>query len=237
MTPNQINAFDAGQRLSAVRQRLDRACRAAGRNSDDVRLLAVSKRHPAQAIRNLHALGHNAFGESYVNEGVDKIEQLSKLDLEWHLVGPLQSNKTRAAAEHFDWIHSVDRIRIARRLNNQRPERLPSLNVLVQVNVDHEPQKSGCSPDEIGELADFIASCPRLILRGLMAIPEQKDSQDEQRQSFRRLHDLFIELREESHPEIDTLSAGMSGDLEAAVAEGSTMVRLGTALFGSRDEP
>ncbi|HLR87793.1 MAG TPA: YggS family pyridoxal phosphate-dependent enzyme [Wenzhouxiangella sp.] len=236
MTPNQINAFDAGQRLTAVRQRLDRACRAAGRSPGDVRLLAVSKRHPPQAIRDLHALGHSAFGESYVNEGVDKIELLSGLDLEWHLVGPMQSNKTRAAAGHFDWVHSIDRIRIARRLNDQRPEDMPLLNVLVQVNVDDEPQKSGCSPDDIGELADFIGTCPRLTLRGLMAIPEQKDSQDEQRRSFRRLHDLFIELRE-SHPGIDTLSAGMSGDLEAAIAEGSTMVRVGTALFGSRDEP
>lgn len=235
MTSNQINALDAGQRLSAVRQRLDRACQAAGRNSDNVRLLAVSKRHPAQAIRDLHALGHNAFGESYVNEGVDKVEQLSDLDLEWHLVGPMQSNKTRAAAEHFDWVHSLDRIRIARRLNNQRPEDMPPLNVLIQVNVDNEPQKSGCAPDEIDELAEFVEACPRLALRGLMAIPAQKDSEDAQRRSFRRLFELFVKLGED-HPKVDTLSAGMSDDLEAAVAEGSTMVRIGTALFGAREE-
>src|SRR5690625_3924994 len=153
MTPNQINASNAGRRLTASRRGPARACRRAGRSPGDGRRLAGSKRHPPQAIRDLHALGHSAFGESYVNEGVDKIELLSGLDLEWHLVGPMQSNKTRAAAGHFDWVHSIDRIRIARRLNDQRPEDMPLLNVLVQVNVDDEPQKSGCSPDDISELA------------------------------------------------------------------------------------
>ncbi len=220
--------------LQTVRERMDEACRRSGRAPESVRLLAVSKTHPASAVSQLHALGQRAFGESYVDEAVTKITELANPDIEWHFIGPIQSNKTRTIAEHFDWVQGVDRAKIVRRLADQRPDGRPPLNVLIQVNLDDEPQKAGCQPDRIAELADMIAGCDTLRLRGLMAIPAPRDAFDAQRAVFARLRELYENLRKD-HPGIDTLSAGMSADLEAAIAEGSTMVRVGTALFGARN--
>lgn len=227
---NQI----AQERYRHTRERIESACRQAARAPDAVRLLAVSKRHPAEAIRHMHALGQVAFGENYVDEGVAKIEALADLELEWHYIGPIQSNKTRLIAAHFDWVESIDRAKIVRRLDDQRPGELGPLNVLIQVNLDGEAQKAGCAPGEIEALAAQIAGSDRLNLRGLMAIPAPREDSEEQRKVFARLRGLFEKLRDD-HPQADTLSAGMTADLEAAIAEGSTMVRLGTALFGPRD--
>lgn len=231
---NQITPQTAPERFERTRQRIEAACSAAGRTAEDIHLLAVSKRNPVEAIRELHELGQRAFGESYVDEGVEKIAGLDDLDLEWHYVGPIQSNKTRLIAEHFDWVHSVDRARIVRRLDDQRSEAPNPLEVLIQVNLDGESQKAGCAPEEIAALAEQIAECANLGLRGLMAIPAAREDYDDQRAVFARLRKLFEKLRSE-HPEIDTISAGMSADLEAAIAEGATMIRVGTALFGPRD--
>lgn len=210
-----------------------RACAAAGRDPDSVGLLAASKTRGAEEIRALGAMGQRDFGESYVDEAVEKIEQLSDAALRWHYIGPIQSNKSKAIARHFDWVQSVDRARIVRRLDTQRPDDLPALEVLIQVNIDDEPQKAGCRAGEIGELAAMIASCQRLNLRGLMAIPAPRAAFAEQQRVIEKLHALFEKLRAD-HPDVDTLSAGMSADLEAAIAAGSTMVRVGTALFGPR---
>jgi hypothetical protein len=231
---NQIDPNTARERLEATRERIETACREAGRDNASVRLLAVSKRKPAEAIRELHALGQDAFGENYVDEGVGKIAELEDLDLEWHYIGPIQSNKTKLIAAHFDWAQSIDRAKIVRRLNDQRPEHRPPLNVLIQVDLDDEQQKAGCVPEEISELAAQVADCEQLKLRGLMAIPAPREDPAEQRAVFARLRDLFETLKND-HPDVDTISAGMTGDLEAAIAEGSTMVRIGTALFGPRD--
>jgi len=219
--------------IEQVHTRIANACAQAGRDPASVRLLAVSKTHPASAVSHLHRLGQRAFGESYVDEAVAKITGLTDLDIEWHYIGPIQSNKTRTIAEHFDWVQGVDRVKVVRRLADQRPDDLPPLQALIQVNIDDEPQKAGCTPGEIGELAAQITACDRLSLRGLMAIPAPRDDFAEQKAVFDRLYDLFAELRNH-HPGIDTLSAGMSADLEAAIAAGSTMVRVGTALFGKR---
>jgi len=231
---NQIVPEDPRERLEHTRQRIAEACRAAGRPEGSVRLLAVSKRKPDSAVRELHALGQRAYGENYVDEGVEKIEALTDLDLEWHYIGPIQSNKTKHIAAHFDWVESIDRAKIVRRLDEQRPDDLPPLNVLIQVNLDGESQKAGCTPDEIAELADRVAGCEHLKLRGLMAIPAPREDETEQRAVFAKLRGLFEQLRQK-HPAVDTISAGMTADLEAAIAEGSTMVRVGTALFGPRD--
>ena len=221
-------------RFTAVRERIDKACRAAGRDADEVRLLAVSKTRPAAAISAAGALGQTAFGENYVDEALAKIRALAGDDLEWHFIGPVQSNKTRDLAAHFDWVQSVDRVKIARRLADQRPDDRGALNVTIQVNVDAEPQKAGCSIADAAALAEDIAGRDRLALRGLMAIPAAVDEPDEARPAFARLRELFERLRS-NHPDMDTLSMGMSSDLEAAIAEGATMVRVGTDLFGPRD--
>jgi hypothetical protein len=231
---NQIVPQDPSARLEHTRKRIEAACREASRPPETVRLLAVSKRHSTDAIRALHALGQHAFGENYVDEGVGKKQELENLPIEWHYIGPIQSNKTRLIAAHFDWVHSVDRAKIVRRLDDQRPKALGPLDVLIQVNLDDEAQKAGCAPTEIGDLADRIAGCERLKLRGLMAIPAPREDYDAQRAVFARLREFFETLKE-SHPEVDTISAGMTADLEAAIAEGSTMIRIGTALFGPRD--
>ncbi len=222
--------------IDEVRARIDAACRDAGRGPLSVNLLAVSKTQPADAVRRLHALGQQAFGESYVDEAVAKIGELADLGLEWHYIGPIQSNKTRAIAAHFDWVQSVDRVKIVRRLDDQRPVERPPLNVLIQVNIDSESQKAGCRPEEIAGLADRIVDCEHLVLRGLMAIPAPRKDFGDQKMAFERLHAHFQNLKKR-HPDIDTLSAGMSADLEAAIAAGSTMVRVGTALFGARGAP
>jgi len=231
---NQIVHNGAGDRLKETHKRIASACRAAGRPVDSVRLLAVSKRKSVEAIRELYELGQRAFGENYVDEGVAKIEDLADLDLEWHYTGPIQSNKTKLIAAHFDWVESIDRAKIARRLDDQRPNELGPLNVLIQVNIDDEPQKAGCAPDEIAALADRIAESDRLRLRGLMAIPAPREDYAQQCAIFARLRELFEKLRE-NHPDVDTISAGMTADLEAAIAEGATLVRIGTALFGPRE--
>ncbi|MCY0388845.1 YggS family pyridoxal phosphate-dependent enzyme [Robbsia sp. Bb-Pol-6] len=224
------------QQLDAVRGRIAAAARQAGRAETDVRLLAVSKTFPAEDVRIAHAAGQRAFGENYVQEGVDKIAALDDLRaaIEWHFIGPLQSNKTRPVAAAFDWVHSIDRLRIASRLAEQRPDHLPPLNVCVQVNVSGEASKSGVAPAETLELLRAVDALPRLKLRGLMAIPASADGVAAQRVPHRVLHALFTAARAAGLT-LDTLSAGMSGDLEAAVAEGATLVRIGTAIFGHRD--
>jgi PLP dependent protein len=214
--------------LQAVRARIAAAARAAGRDPGAVRLLAVSKTHAPERIREAYAAGQRDFGESYVQEALDKMAQLADLPLEWHLVGPLQSNKTRAAAERFQWVHSVDREKVARRLSEQRPAGMAPLNVLIQVNASGEGSKSGVAPGEAHALAAAIAGLPNLRLRGLMAIPEPGAPAAR----FRAIGELYAELREAFG--LDTLSLGMSDDLEAAIAAGSSMVRIGTAIFGAR---
>ena len=214
--------------LQAVKSRIAVAGRAAGREPGAVALLAVSKSHAPALIRQAHAAGQHAFGENYVQEALDKMAQLADLPLEWHLVGPLQSNKTRAVAERFDWVHTLDREKVARRLSEQRPAGRAPLHVLIQVNVSGEASKSGVAPAEVAALAAAIATLRNLRLRGLMAIPEPGAPQSR----FAEIGALFRGLRGELG--LDTLSLGMSDDLEAAIAAGSTLVRVGTAIFGAR---
>jgi len=227
---------DLAASLESVHRRIADAARAAGRDPASVTLLAVSKTFSADAVRAAHAAGQRAFGENYVQESIDKIDALADLraGLEWHFIGPLQSNKTRPVAERFDWVHSVDRLKIAQRLAEQRPAHLPPLNVCVQVNISGEASKSGVAPDEVAEVARAVAALPSLRLRGLMAIPELASDPDAQRAPHRALRALFDTLRAGGLP-LDTLSMGMSADLEAAVLEGATIVRVGTAIFGARD--
>jgi len=222
--------------LAAVHERIARAAQAAGRDPHTVALLAVSKTFPAEDVRAAHAAGQRAFGENYVQEALAKLDALADLrgELEWHFIGPLQSNKTRPVAERFDWVHSIDRLKIAQRLSEQRPDDLPPLNVCVQVNVSGEASKSGIAPNEAADVARGVAALPKLRLRGLMAIPEPAGDVEQQRAPHRALRELFERLRTEGLA-LDTLSMGMSGDLEAAVLEGATMVRIGTAIFGARD--
>jgi PLP dependent protein len=220
--------------VQACRQRIDAACADAGRPSQCARLLAVSKTFPAAAIREAHACGLTAFGESYLQEALDKLDTLADLSLEWHFIGPLQSNKTRPVAERFTWVHGVERDKIAQRLSEQRPPTLPPLNVCVQVNVSGEASKHGVPPEQALQLARRVAGLPGLCLRGFMAIPEV--GPDIARSRFSRLRALLEQARAEGLP-VDTLSMGMSGDLESAILEGSTMVRIGTAIFGARTYP
>jgi len=224
---------DSINRLKLVRQRIEKACIVAGRQPNEVSLLAVGKRHPAEKIATLHRLGVKSFGENQLQEALQKQRELVSLDLQWHFVGTLQSNKTRAIAENFQWAQSVDRQKILVRLSEQRPKPLEPLNVCLQVNIDQEPQKAGASPAEILQLADFSHDLSNIRLRGLMAIPRLTTDINEQHQSFRKVKALFDTLRSEGH-DIDTLSMGMSSDLEIAINEGSTMVRIGTDLFGTR---
>jgi pyridoxal phosphate enzyme (YggS family) len=222
--------------LQTVRQRIDNACAASQRAAGSVKLLAVSKNFSADSVRQAMAAGLTDFGENYLQEGLDKIAALPRENLNWHFIGPIQSNKTRGLAEQFDWVHSVDRLKIAQRLSEQRPPELAPLNVCVQVNISGEASKSGCPPDEALALCTAVAALPRLQLRGLMAIPAPVAPEADARQPFRALRALFEQVRKSSETGagFDTLSAGMSDDLEAAIAEGSTMVRIGTAIFGSR---
>jgi pyridoxal phosphate enzyme (YggS family) len=229
-----------GKNLQALRQRIARAAEAAGRDPASVALLAVSKTHPAQLVEQAFAAGLRAFGENYVQEAIEKMDAIEGLlgaararELEWHLIGPLQSNKTRIAAERFAWVHTLEREKIARRLSEQRPAQLPPLNVLVQVNVSGEASKSGVAPGEAAALAHGVAGLARLRLRGLMAIPEPTPDAAVQRARFRAVRELYERLLAEGLA-LDTLSMGMSDDLEAAIAEGATMVRVGTAIFGPR---
>jgi len=221
--------------LQAVRNRIAQAARAAGRPVDSISLLAVSKTKPLADVLAAAAAGQTDFGENYVQEGVDKLlASAAGNSLVWHFIGPLQSNKTRLVAEHFDWVHSVDRLKIAERLSAQRPSTLPPLNVCVQVNVSGEASKSGCAPAETAALCQAVARLPGLRLRGLMAIPEPTDDVAAKRPPFRQLRGIFEQLQRTGLV-LDTLSMGMSHDLEAAIAEGATLVRIGTAIFGERN--
>lgn len=219
------------ENIAKVRVRIREAEQAKNRTPDSVQLLAVSKTKPAAAIREAFACGLADFGENYLQEALLKQTELADLPLTWHFIGPIQSNKTRPIAEHFDWVHSVDRLKVAQRLSEQRPANLPPLNVLLQVNVSGEDSKSGCSPAELPALAQAVAQLPHLKLRGLMAIPEPTEDVAAQHAAFARLRELMQAL----NLGLDTLSMGMSHDLEAAIGEGATWVRIGTALFGARD--
>jgi PLP dependent protein len=222
-------------KLQQLRQRIADACTLAQRPVQSVTLLAVSKTFGADAVRQAHAAGCRAFGENYVHEALAKIEALADLRpvLEWHLIGPLQSNKTREVAAAFDWVHTIDRLKIAQRLSDQRPANLSPLNVCVQVNVSGEASKSGVEPAQAAALALALAALPRLKLRGLMSVPEPVEGFDAQRAPHRALRELFEALRG-SGLALDTLSMGMSADLEAAIVEGATIVRVGSAIFGAR---
>jgi pyridoxal phosphate enzyme (YggS family) len=219
--------------LQTVRQRIDQACAASGRLPATVHLLAVSKTFPPDAVAQAAALGQRDFGENYIQEGVDKILALAHLGLTWHCIGPLQSNKTRPVAEHFDWVHSVDRLKIAQRLSEQRPSTLAPLNVCIQVNIDASPSKAGFAPEEALAVAREVDALPRICLRGIMTIPEPTPDPASMLAVHRRTKALFDYLCA-SGLNLDTLSMGMSADLEAAVQAGSTMVRVGSAIFGGR---
>jgi PLP dependent protein len=216
--------------LQGVRARIARAARAAGRDPVSVTLLAVSKSQPVARIEQARAAGHQAFGENYVQEALEKMNALP--GLEWHLIGPLQSNKTRLAAERFAWVHTLEREKIARRLSEQRPAGVPALNVLIQVNVSGEATKSGVAVEAVAALARAIAALPRLRLRGLMAVPEPARDVALQRKRFRTVKAAFENFKDEFG--LDTLSMGMSADMESAIAEGATLVRIGSAIFGER---
>ncbi len=219
------------QRLAEVRQRLCAAERLAGRPEGSVGLIAVSKSQPVQALEEAFRLGIRDFGENYLQEAIAKQDALAGFEIVWHFIGPIQSNKTRPLAERFQWAHGVDRLKIAQRLSEQRPLELPPLNVCLQVNVSGEESKSGVRLEELAELAEAVIALPRLRLRGLMAIPAPCRNFDEQLKPFRRLRETLESLKLEG---MDTLSMGMSDDLEAAVREGATLVRIGTAIFGKR---
>lgn len=224
------------QQIHAVQTRIRAACLAAGRDPASVRLLAVSKTFGPEAVRQAHAAGLTAFGENYIQEGVEKIIALRELPLQWHCIGPIQSNKTRLVAEHFDWVHSLDRLKIAERLSAQRPPEWPPLQVCLQVNTDGGPSKAGVAPAQALALAQAVMQLPRLQLRGLMTIPDPVEGHAAQVALHRRASELFGQLGAAlAPPGWDTLSMGMSADLEAAIEAGSTLVRVGTALFGGRD--
>lgn len=221
------------QRLQQLRSRIVAAAGAAGRDPVEIRLIAASKTFDAAAVREAHAVGQVDFGENYVQEALDKMGELGDLPLVWHFIGPIQSNKTRAIAERFDWVHSVDRLKIAERLSAQRPQSLPLLDICLEVNISGEASKGGVPAEDLPALAQAVSHLPRLRLRGLMAIPAPSSDPLEQRAAFAAVRRLYEALRASGYS-LDTLSMGMSGDLEAAIAEGATMVRVGTAIFGER---
>ena len=230
---------DIAHNLAQVRDKISAAAAACGRASEEVTLLAVSKTKPASAIAEAIDAGQRAFGENYVQEGVEKIRHFRETetaDLQWHFIGPLQSNKSRLVAEHFDWCHTVDRLRIATRLSEQRPEGMAPLNVLIQINISDENSKSGIALSELNALAKAVAQLPGLTLRGLMAIPAPETDYDRQFAVARQMAVAFEALKA-GYPTVDTLSLGMTDDMDAAIAAGSTMVRIGTAIFGARDYP
>ncbi|NRA24560.1 MAG: YggS family pyridoxal phosphate-dependent enzyme [Oleispira sp.] len=223
------------QRYQSVNAHICSACEQAQRSNDEVRLLAVSKTKPAHMIETLYNLGQRAFGENYLQDAVEKITRLSHLDgLEWHFIGPIQSNKTRTIAENFHWVETLEREKIARRLNDQRPAVLPPLNVLIQVNIRREEQKSGVAPEQIENIAKLIEQLPRLSLRGLMCIPEATSSEEKLIAQFDEMQQVLKQLTN-NHPQCTVLSMGMSNDLELAILHGSSQVRVGSDIFGSRD--
>lgn len=219
------------ERFQHIRSQIRHAISIAGRPRDSVQLLAVSKTKPASDIAILYRLGQRHFAENYLQEALIKQQQLAAFNITWHFIGPIQSNKTRLIATHFAWVHSVDRLKIAQRLSEQRPAHLPALNICLQVNISEESSKSGVSLDALPELVDAVSHLPHLRLRGVMAIPEPESNYAKQRQPYRRLYQAVQQL---NRPELDSYSFGMSGDLKAAIMEGATMVRIGTALFGER---
>ena len=223
------------ENLEKVRLRITQFEQKYGRPEGDVSLIAVSKTHGPEMVRDAWNAGQKAFGENYLQEALAKQEALADLDINWHFIGPIQSNKTRAISEHFHWVHSVDRLKIARRLDELRPASLPALNILLQVNISAEESKSGVSIDELDVLAEAIALLPRLVLAGLMAIPAPMDDVAEQRQAFRRLREARDTLLAKGHDQCRHLSMGMSHDYESAIAEGATMIRIGTHIFGLRE--
>lgn len=223
-------------RLQSVMNFIKLAEQQANRPQDSVQLLAVSKTWPASRLRELAEAGQTRFGENYLQEALEKIAALKDLALEWHFIGPVQSNKTREIAAHFDWAESVDRLKIAQRLSDQRPANLPPLNICLQVNIDNESSKSGVQPDKLMELAAAVSQLDNIRLRGLMVIPAIAETIEQQLDAFGRAQQLFSQLKT-AHPDVDTLSMGMSADMQAAITQGSTMVRIGTALFGERHTP
>ena len=222
--------------ISTVSHRIEQAARDAGRDPGEVLLLAVSKTRSAEDIRRAMAAGLTHFGENYVQEAVKKIEQLARENLQWHFIGPLQSNKTRVVAEHFQWVHSVDRLKIAQRLSEQRLAELGPLNICLQINLDNEASKSGFTAEEVMAAAGEIIQLPNLRLRGLMAIPRAQQNIEQQKSAFAELHQLLEQINQslDNFEKLDTLSMGMSNDLEAAISQGSTIVRVGTDIFGKR---
>lgn len=226
---------ELNHRWQQVLTRLQKALAKAGRDEKSAILLAVSKRHSAEAIAELFQAGQRSFGESYLQEALDKQAQLSELAIDWHFIGPIQSNKTRAIASHFNWVHSVDRVKIARRLSEQRPAELGELNICLQVNISKEESKAGFKLDELESAMEQIVELPRLKVRGLMAIPQAESDPQRQREPFSALAKEQKDLNQHFGLHMDTLSMGMSGDMEAAVAEGATIVRVGTDIFGARD--
>ena len=229
--------------IAKLYQRIGAAAQKSARNPESVLLLAVSKTRSTQEIQTAHQLGLNHFGENYLQDALEKIEQLKDLSIHWHFIGPLQSNKTRAVAENFDWVHTIERLKIAQRLNKQRPESKTALNCCIQVNIDHEASKSGVAPSELEALARQVLELPRLRLRGLMAIPAADNDPGQRTQSFANMATLLQQLRARLEPQfpgisdqLDTLSMGMSADLEEAIIEGASIIRIGTALFGPRNK-
>jgi hypothetical protein len=220
--------------LAKVRMRVTNAARVAGRAADDVTIVAVSKRQPAAAIERAHRAGQRQFGESFVQEALAKMQVLDLPDIEWHFIGRVQANKTRDIARAFDWVHTVDRLKVARRLDEQRPHYAPRLNVCLQINLADEPQKGGIAAEDAADLAPCVAELPRLHLRGLMTIPPEGAGVEESTAWFARLRELQQRIVVGGVP-LDTLSMGMSADFEAAIASGSTMIRVGTAIFGARE--
>jgi len=229
-----MNEQQLAHNIANLLERVRLSAEKSQRCADDILLLAVSKTRPEQDIRSAHKCGLREFGESYLQEALDKIEALQDLDLVWHFIGPIQSNKTRPIASSFHWVHSVDRAKIARRLSEQRPPGLPPLQVCLQVNISAEQSKSGVAPEQLPQLAQEVAQLPRLQLRGLMAIPAATQDSLQQRRAFAQLRREFEQLQLQL-PGLDTLSMGMSGDMESAIAEGATILRIGSAMFGPRN--
>ena len=219
--------------LQAVHNAMEKAARLAQREVTQIRLLAVSKKTSSRVLREAYSAGQSAFGENFLQEGLDKIHDLQDLPLEWHFIGPIQSNKTRQIAENFSWVHSVDRLKIAQRLSEQRPASMPALNICLQVNISGEASKSGVTPEDALDMALTISVLPHLQLRGLMAIPSPTDDRAAQRAPYARMRELMLKMNQ-AGLNLDTLSMGMSHDMEAAILEGATIIRVGTAIFGAR---
>jgi len=229
-----LSSGNIAKNLTQIQHNISEFCEKYQRAPNTVQLLAVSKTQSAEKIRSAFDAGQTSFGENYLQESLQKITDLNDLNIEWHFIGAIQSNKTRELAQNFAWVHSVDRLKIAHRLSQQRPQSLPALNICLQVNISNEASKSGFQADEVAAAVDDVISLPNIKLRGLMAIPAKAGSFEEQRKIFSEMQGLLESLKI-THPQLDTLSMGMSNDMQAAIAQGSTIVRIGTAIFGARD--